>query len=66
MSTMSAAERIKNAVDDALPLVKEKYGPAEANWTVEVVADDKGRNFTTRENADTVRVQLDRVLMIIC
>jgi hypothetical protein len=27
MSTMSAAERLKNAVDNALSLVKEKYGP---------------------------------------
>jgi hypothetical protein len=59
MSTMNAAERLKTAVDDALPLVKEKYGPAEADWTVEVVADDKGRNFAARKNADTVRVQLD-------
>lgn len=59
MSTMSAVERLKRAVDDALPLVKEKYGPPETNWTIEVVADDNGRNFTTQKDSETVRVHLD-------
>jgi hypothetical protein len=62
MNTVSAVERLKRAVDDALPLINEKYGPPEANWTIEIVADDKGLNFTTRKDQETVQVHLDQNL----